>query len=225
VPAPSGWPACSTVNWRLSPENCRSTRWTARIVRSTGCSARFGSGTSAKNLRQRRRPMWRVRRALQPLVIECRREKPVRPAPLSNPGASGWREALLPFGSVGVFVDHLSGSLYWVSDHAASSPSASISCWKQRRRGSDRDGGTDSRVRRIPQPRSRNGSRLGRRRCLPHGACRSGSAEGPTRSHRKPTGAAAKPVKTASRGGRNDEAAPGHDGKRDSRRAALPTNW
>jgi hypothetical protein len=75
-----------------------------------GMQCQVGSGTSAKTFVTPATDV-RVRRALQPLVIECRRESLFASATVKS-RRERMEEALLPFGSVGVFVDHLSGSLY-----------------------------------------------------------------------------------------------------------------
>jgi len=53
----------------------------------------------------------RVRRSNEPLLIECKRDNLVAQATVKS-RRERMEEALLPFGSVGVFVDHLSGALY-----------------------------------------------------------------------------------------------------------------
>jgi len=53
----------------------------------------------------------RVRRSATALTIECQRDGQVATATV-KPRRERMEEALLPFGSVGVFVDHLSGTLY-----------------------------------------------------------------------------------------------------------------
>lgn len=53
----------------------------------------------------------RVRRSNESLSIDCRRDSLVAQATV-KPRRERMEEALLPFGSVGVFVDHVSGALY-----------------------------------------------------------------------------------------------------------------
>ena len=74
-----------------------------------GMQCRLGSGTSAKTVATP--ATVRVRRAMTPLEIECRRDSLVATATVKS-RRERMEEALLPFGSVGIFVDHLSGSLY-----------------------------------------------------------------------------------------------------------------
>jgi len=76
----------------------------------SGMHCQVGTGTSAKTVVTPATNV-RVRRALQPLEIECRRDGQVATATVKS-RRERMEEALLPFGSVGVFVDHLSGSLY-----------------------------------------------------------------------------------------------------------------
>jgi hypothetical protein len=52
-----------------------------------------------------------VRRSSSELQVECRRGTQVATATV-EPRRSGLEQALLPFGSVGVFVDHVTGTLY-----------------------------------------------------------------------------------------------------------------
>jgi hypothetical protein len=74
-----------------------------------GLECQVGSGTSAKTVVTP--GAVRVHRAMTSLEIECRRDKLVATATVKS-RRERMEEALLPFGSVGVFVDHLSGSLY-----------------------------------------------------------------------------------------------------------------
>ena len=75
----------------------------------SGMQCQLGSGTSAKTVVTP--ATVRVHRAMTPLEIECRRDSLVATATVKS-RRERMEEALLPFGSVGVFVDHLSGSLY-----------------------------------------------------------------------------------------------------------------
>jgi hypothetical protein len=75
-----------------------------------GMQCQVGTGSSAKTVVTPASDV-RVRRALQPLVIECRRENLVASATVKS-RRERMEEALLPFGSAGVFIDHLSGALY-----------------------------------------------------------------------------------------------------------------
>ena len=76
----------------------------------SGMQCQVGSGTSAKTVVTPATGV-RVHRAMTPLEIECRRDSLVASATVKS-RRERMEEALLPFGSVGVFVDHLSGSLY-----------------------------------------------------------------------------------------------------------------
>jgi hypothetical protein len=75
-----------------------------------GMQCQVGSGSSALSVVTPAAAV-RVRRSNMPLAIECRRDSLVATATV-KPRRERMEEALLPFGSVGVFVDHLSGSLY-----------------------------------------------------------------------------------------------------------------
>jgi hypothetical protein len=75
----------------------------------SGMQCQLGSGTSAKTVVTP--ATVRVRRAMTSLEIECRHDSLVATATVKS-RRERMEEALLPFGSVGVFVDHLSGSLY-----------------------------------------------------------------------------------------------------------------
>ena len=75
----------------------------------SGMQCQVGSGTSAKAVVTP--ATVRVRRAMAPLEVECRRDSLVATATVKS-RRERMEEALLPFGSVGIFVDHLSGSLY-----------------------------------------------------------------------------------------------------------------
>jgi hypothetical protein len=75
-----------------------------------GMRCQVGSGTSAKKFVTPATDV-RVRRGLEPLQIECRLDSLVATATVKS-RRERMEEALLPFGSVGVFIDHLSGSLY-----------------------------------------------------------------------------------------------------------------
>jgi hypothetical protein len=74
-----------------------------------GMQCQVGSGTSAKTVVTP--ATVRIHRALTPVEIECRRDNLVATATVKS-RRERMEEALLPFGSVGIFVDHLSGSLY-----------------------------------------------------------------------------------------------------------------
>jgi hypothetical protein len=75
-----------------------------------GMQCRIGSGSSAVQVVTPATDV-RVRRAMQPLSIECRRDGLVATAIVKS-RRERMEEALLPFGSAGVFIDHLSGALY-----------------------------------------------------------------------------------------------------------------
>jgi hypothetical protein len=75
-----------------------------------GMQCQVGSGSSALSVVTPAAAV-RVRRSAMTLAIECRRDSLVATATV-KPRRERMEEALLPFGSVGVFVDHLSGSLY-----------------------------------------------------------------------------------------------------------------
>jgi hypothetical protein len=75
-----------------------------------GMRCRVGSGSSAQTFVTPAKDV-RVRRAMEPLNIECQLDSRIATATV-KPRRERMEEALLPFGSVGVFVDHLSGSLY-----------------------------------------------------------------------------------------------------------------
>jgi len=75
-----------------------------------GMRCQIGSGASAKTFVTPAKDV-RVRRGFESLNIECRLDSLIATATV-KPRRERMEEALLPFGSVGVFVDHLSGSLY-----------------------------------------------------------------------------------------------------------------
>ena len=75
-----------------------------------GMRCQVGTGSSAKTVVTPAADV-RVRRAMVSLEIECQRENLVASATVKS-RRERMEEALLPFGSVAVFVDHLSGSLY-----------------------------------------------------------------------------------------------------------------
>jgi hypothetical protein len=75
-----------------------------------GMRCQVGTGSSAKTVVTPATEV-RVRRAMASLEIECQRDSLVASATVKS-RRERMEEALLPFGSVGVFVDHLSGSLY-----------------------------------------------------------------------------------------------------------------
>ncbi len=75
-----------------------------------GMQCQIGTGASAKTVVTPAIDV-RVRRSALPLQIECRRDSLVAAATV-KPRRERMEEALLPFGSAGVFVDHLSGALY-----------------------------------------------------------------------------------------------------------------
>jgi len=75
-----------------------------------GMQCEFGSGTSKKTFVTPATNV-RVRRGFEPLNIECRLDSLVATATVKS-RRERMEEALLPLGSVGVFVDHVSGSLY-----------------------------------------------------------------------------------------------------------------
>jgi hypothetical protein len=82
----------------------------AQSHRVDGMRCQVGSGTSANTFVTPATEV-RVRRGFEPLAIECRRDNLIATATVKS-RRERMEEALLPFGSVGVFVDHLSGSLY-----------------------------------------------------------------------------------------------------------------
>jgi len=75
-----------------------------------GMQCQVGSGASALHVVTPAADV-RVRRAMQPLAIECHRDSLVATATVKS-RRERMEEALLPFGSAGVFIDHLSGALY-----------------------------------------------------------------------------------------------------------------
>ena len=75
-----------------------------------GMLCRVGSGESAKVVKTPAHDV-QVRRSAVALTIECQRDALLATATV-QPRRERMEEALLPFGSVGVFIDHLSGSLY-----------------------------------------------------------------------------------------------------------------
>ena len=75
-----------------------------------GMRCQVGSGDSAKTFTTPAHDV-RVRRSAFALTIECQRNGLLATATV-KPRRERMEEALLPFGTVGVFVDHLSGSLY-----------------------------------------------------------------------------------------------------------------
>jgi len=75
-----------------------------------GMPCQVGSGNSAITVVTPAHDV-RVRRSAMPLQIECRLDSRVAAATV-KPRRERMEEALLPFGSAGVFIDHLSGSLY-----------------------------------------------------------------------------------------------------------------
>jgi hypothetical protein len=81
----------------------------------TGLPCRIGSGASAQNIVTPAHDV-RVRRAMQSLAIECRRDNLIATATVKS-RREGLEEALLPFGSAGVFVDALSGALFAYPTH------------------------------------------------------------------------------------------------------------
>jgi hypothetical protein len=75
-----------------------------------GMRCQIGTGASAKTFVTPATDV-RVRRGMEPLNVECHLDNLVATATVKS-RRERMEEALLPFGSVGVFVDHLSGSLY-----------------------------------------------------------------------------------------------------------------
>src|SRR5437870_2068094 len=75
-----------------------------------GMRCQVGSGASGKTVVTPATDV-RVRRALASLEIECKRDNLVATATVKS-RRERMEEALLPFGSAAVFIDHLSGSLY-----------------------------------------------------------------------------------------------------------------
>ena len=77
-----------------------------------GMLCQIGEGTSAKTVTAPARDV-KVRRSALPLQVACHDAAGAREAVATvKPRRERMEEALLPFGSVGVFVDHLSGALY-----------------------------------------------------------------------------------------------------------------
>jgi hypothetical protein len=75
-----------------------------------GMQCQVGTGTSAIHVVTPAADV-RIRRAMQSLVIECHRDSLVATATVRS-RRERLEEALLPFGSAGVFIDHMSGALY-----------------------------------------------------------------------------------------------------------------
>jgi hypothetical protein len=75
-----------------------------------GMQCQVGSGSSAIHVVTPATEV-RVRRAMQSLAIECHRDSLVATATVKS-RRERMEEALLPFGSAGVFIDHVSGALY-----------------------------------------------------------------------------------------------------------------
>jgi hypothetical protein len=75
-----------------------------------GMQCQIGTGASALHVVTPATDV-RVRRAMQSLTIECHRDSLVATATVKS-HRERMEEALLPFGSAGVFIDHMSGALY-----------------------------------------------------------------------------------------------------------------
>jgi hypothetical protein len=75
-----------------------------------GMRCQVGSGSSAK-IAVTPVTEVRVHRSAMSLEVECRRDNLVATATV-KPRRERMEEALLPFGSAGVFIDHFSGALY-----------------------------------------------------------------------------------------------------------------
>jgi hypothetical protein len=75
-----------------------------------GMQCQVGSGSSAQTVVTPAADV-RVRRSSLSLAIDCHRDSLVATATV-KPRRERMEEALLPFGSAGVFVDHFSGALY-----------------------------------------------------------------------------------------------------------------
>ena len=75
-----------------------------------GMQCQVGEGSSAQNVTTPAHDV-KVRRSAMDLAIACRNQNQIATATV-KPRRERMEEALLPFGSVGVFVDHLSGALY-----------------------------------------------------------------------------------------------------------------
>jgi hypothetical protein len=75
-----------------------------------GMRCQVGTGSSAK-IAVTPVTEVRVRRSAMSLDVECRRDSLVATATV-KPRRERMEEALLPFGSAGVFIDHFSGALY-----------------------------------------------------------------------------------------------------------------
>ncbi len=106
----AGWLAgCSTVQGDFH-QKLQIDALDAQGRPVAGLPCRVGSGDSAQNIVTPAHDV-RVRRAMQSLAIECRRDTLIATATVKS-RREGLEEALLPFGWAGVFVDHLSGALY-----------------------------------------------------------------------------------------------------------------
>jgi hypothetical protein len=101
--------ACSTVRGDFH-QNLQIDALDSRNHSVEGMQCQIGSGSSAKTFATPATNV-RVHRAMASLEIECRLDSLVATATV-RARRERMEEALLPFGSVGVFVDHLSGSLY-----------------------------------------------------------------------------------------------------------------
>jgi hypothetical protein len=108
----AGWLAgCSTIQGDFH-QKLQIDALDARDRPVEGLPCHIGSGDSAVNFVTPGRDV-RVRRSEHPLAIECGRGNQVATATV-KPQRERMEEALLPFGvgTAGVFIDHLSGSLY-----------------------------------------------------------------------------------------------------------------
>ena len=75
-----------------------------------GMQCQVGEGSSAQSVTTPAHDV-KVRRSAANLAIACHNQNQIATATV-KPRRERMEEALLPFGSVGVFVDHLSGALY-----------------------------------------------------------------------------------------------------------------
>jgi hypothetical protein len=108
----AGWLAgCSTIQGDFH-QKLQIDALDARDRPVEGLPCHIGSGEAAVNFVTPGRDV-RVRRSSHPLAIECRRDSQIASATVKSQREK-MEEALLPFGvgTAGVFIDHVSGSLY-----------------------------------------------------------------------------------------------------------------
>jgi hypothetical protein len=123
TPRRCSWLAGFTIATAIALPGCSTVRgdWSQQldidVVDSQerpvdGMLCQVGDGSSAKSVTTPARHV-KVRRSAMPLQVACRDTAGAREAVATvKPRRERMEEALLPFGSVGVFVDHLSGALY-----------------------------------------------------------------------------------------------------------------